>query len=66
MGVCASAIAEIIYAIQYTNDKNPEGFKSTIKSVHETIKGDVGQGVSTLGKGVQGGVDGGVDVGVYK
>ena len=37
------------------NDKNPEGFKSTIQSVHETIKTDVGQGVSTLGKGVQGG-----------
>ena len=37
------------------NDKNPEGFKSTLKSIHETIKTDVGQGISTLGKGVQGG-----------
>ena len=37
------------------NDKNPEGFKSTLKSVHETIKTDVGQGISTLGKGVQSG-----------
>ena len=37
------------------NDKNPEGFKSTLKSVHETIKTDIGQGVSTLGKGVQSG-----------
>ena len=37
------------------NDKNPEGFKSTIKSVHETIKADAGLGISTLGKGVQSG-----------
>ena len=37
------------------NDKNPEGFKSTIKSVHETIKTDVGQGATTLGKGLQSG-----------
>ena len=41
--------------MKHENDKNPEGFKSTIKSVHETIKTDVGQGVSTLGKGVQSG-----------
>ena len=37
------------------NDKNPEGFKSIIKSVHETIKTDVGQGATTLGKGLQSG-----------
>ena len=37
------------------NDKNPEGFKSTLKSIHATIKTDVGQGISTLGKGVKGG-----------
>ena len=37
------------------HDNNPEGFKSTLKSVHETIKTDVGQGISTLGKGVQSG-----------
>ena len=37
------------------NDKNPEAFKSTLKSVHETIKTDIGNGVSTLGKGIQGG-----------
>ena len=35
--------------------QNPQAVKSTIQSVHETIKTDVGQGVSTLGKGVQGG-----------
>ena len=38
-----------------SHDKNPEAFKSTLKSVHETIKTDIGQGVSTLGKGVQSG-----------
>ena len=37
------------------HDKNPEGFKSTLKSVHETIKTDIGQGASTLGKGLQSG-----------
>ena len=37
------------------NDKNPEKFKSTLKSIHETVKTDIGQGFSTIGKGVQGG-----------
>ena len=37
------------------NDKNPEAFKSTIQSVHETIKTDVGLGASTLGKGLKSG-----------
>ena len=33
------------------NDKNPEKFKSTLKSIHETVKTDIG----TIGKGVKGG-----------
>ena len=37
------------------SDKNPEKFKSTIKGIHETIKTDVGQGFSTIGKGVKNG-----------
>ena len=37
------------------NDKDPEKFKSTLKGLHETIKTDVGQGFSTIGKGVKGG-----------
>ena len=37
------------------NDKNPEKFKSTLKSIHETVKTDIGQGFTTLGKGVKGG-----------
>ena len=37
------------------SDKNPEAFKSTLKSVHDTIKTDLGQGISTLGKGVKSG-----------
>lgn len=35
--------------------KKPEKFKSTVKGIHETIKTDVGQGLSTIGKGVKGG-----------
>ena len=34
---------------------NPQAVKSTIQSVHETIKTDVGQGASTLGKGLKSG-----------
>ena len=37
------------------SDKDPEKFKSTIKSIHETVKTDVGQGFSTIGKGIKGG-----------
>lgn len=37
------------------SDKDPKKFKSTIKGIHETIKTDVGQGISTIGKGVKGG-----------
>ena len=37
------------------NDKNPEKFKSTLKSIHETVKTDVGVGITTLGKGVKSG-----------
>lgn len=37
------------------SDKDPEKFKSTIKSIHETVKTDVGQGFLTIGKGIKGG-----------
>ena len=37
------------------NDKDPEKFKSTLKSIHETVKTDISQGFSTIGKGVKGG-----------
>ena len=41
--------------IKNESDKDPEKFKSTIKSIHETVKTDVGQGFGTIGKGIQGG-----------
>ena len=41
--------------MKHENDKNPEKFKSTLKSIHETVKTDIGQGITTLGKGVKGG-----------